>query len=162
MDESEFCMESVEDRAKWCYAQSSELLALMHYRLAELAGTGGLDPNESMLLQEGLNAVWGEVYCGTLASAVEDATDSREGAPGNTYSDGTYVTHKLPVPLDCDDDEPWVHDEFLLEDGAVLEFPIGVVAVIRPLAEGGPSDKAVAEREALRKRLQRPLAGWGA
>lgn len=37
-------MHDVADRAKYEYATGTQVLAALHYRLAELAGTGGSTP----------------------------------------------------------------------------------------------------------------------
>src|SRR6476660_2383732 len=51
-------VDDIADRAKHWYAKATQVLAATQYRLAELAGTGRLDPDESMSLQENLFYIW--------------------------------------------------------------------------------------------------------
>jgi hypothetical protein len=151
------------DRAKRCYAKSTEMLALMHHRLAELAGSGRLEPEESMLLQEALVTMWEEIYCGTLVAVVDgDASDSGWNSAGNTDSDGRQIIHKVRVVAEEDLDNSWKHNRYLLRDGAILEFPLGTVAGIASLHADGPSDGVEACNEDLKRRLQTPVDGWDA
>ena len=52
------------DHLKWMYFAQSQPLAWLHYRLAELAGTGKLDPEANRELQHELaeisQAIWRE------------------------------------------------------------------------------------------------------
>ena len=61
-------VDDIADRAKHAFAVGTRLLADVQYRLGELAGTGRLDPDESMRLQEVLVGVWEELFFGTLSA----------------------------------------------------------------------------------------------
>jgi hypothetical protein len=68
-------MHDIADRAKYAYAIGTQKLAALQYRLGELAGIGGIDPDESMSLQFGLASVWESLYWGTLCAVRDEDTD---------------------------------------------------------------------------------------
>ena len=69
----------IADRAKHRYAIGAKLLAAMQYRLAELAGTGRLDADESIRLQHNLVSIWEALYFGTVCAC---GTGTPTTAPG--------------------------------------------------------------------------------
>ena len=73
--------EAVADRAKFAYAAATQLIAETQYRLAELTGTGQVDPDESMALQCNLFEIWETLYYGTT-SAVRDWAPTRGPGTG--------------------------------------------------------------------------------
>jgi hypothetical protein len=151
----------VADRAKRCYAVSAEILAAMQYRLAELAGRCHVDSEESMLLQGGLVAVSEEIYHGTLVAGVSgDPVDTAEDSEGNTYSDGRRIIHKVRVVEEEGADDSWKFNRFLLDEGAVLEFPLDTVSGIDTRLAGGASGRAEDHNDDLKRRLQTPFSGW--
>lgn len=135
------------DGAKHYFAAATLTLARLQYRLGELAGTGRLDREESMSLQEGLFAVWEELYFGTLCAVRDWSTSDLEWDDhDNTYSDGRQVRIRLRVDPREHSEPVWEHNRFLLGDGAVAEHPLGeicYVAPVKPRAEHNASSEAV-------------------
>lgn len=88
----------IADQAKHAYATGTQVLADLQYRLAELAGTGRIDPDESMSLQFGLASVWESLYWGTLCAVRDEDTDEATwDEDGNTYSDGRTVMTQIRI-----------------------------------------------------------------
>jgi hypothetical protein len=80
--------DDIADRAKYRYAAGTKLLADVQHRLAELAGTGKLDPDESMSLQFKLVELWEHLYAGTTCAVRDGDTDDRTWDwADNTYSE---------------------------------------------------------------------------
>jgi len=130
-------VDDIADRAKHGYATGAKLLAEAQYRLAELAGTDRLDPDESMSLQEVLADIWSALYSGTTyAVRDEDTDESAWDEADNTYSDGRPVMIQIRIEpwetLECN----WEHNRFLLGDGAVNEHPRGTICDISPVNAG--------------------------
>jgi hypothetical protein len=86
---------NIADRAKHGYAIGTQLLAATQYRLAELAGTGHLDPDESMKLQHNLFHIWEALYASTVC-AVRDETPMT--APGMRPTTHTWPPGHGPDP----------------------------------------------------------------
>jgi nitrite reductase/ring-hydroxylating ferredoxin subunit len=131
------------DRAKHGYATGTKLLAEAQYRLAELAGTGRLDPDESMSLQHNLVSIWEALYFGTVYAVRDRDTDeSAWDEADNSYSDGRQVMIQIRIEpwetLEC----TWEHNRFLLGDGAVNEHPRGTICYISPFK---PDDDQVVD-----------------
>jgi hypothetical protein len=72
-------VDDIADRAKHGYATGTKLLAETQYRLAELAGTGRLDPDESTSLQRNLVSIWEALYSGTVCAVRDWDTDDCAG-----------------------------------------------------------------------------------
>ena len=72
-------VDDIADQAKYRYATGTKLLAAMQYGLAELAGTGRLDPDESMSLQHELVSVREALYSAPCAPC---GTGTPTTAPG--------------------------------------------------------------------------------
>jgi hypothetical protein len=124
----------IADRAKHWYAKATQVLAATQYGLAELAGTGRLDADESMSLQTNLFDIWEALYAGTLCAVRDQATDDCTGDEAdNTYSDGRQVRIKIRIEPEAASDFTWEHNRFLLGDGAVAEHPRGTICYIAPI-----------------------------
>lgn len=119
----------IADRAKFAYATGTKALAGIQYRLGELAGTGRLDPEESMSLQEHIHSIWEALYSGT-AGAVRDWDDPMLDRADNTYSDGRPVVTQIRNESSDVSDVSWEHNRFMLADGAINEHPLGTVCYI--------------------------------
>ena len=134
-------VDDIADRAKYRYATGTQLLAAHQYRLAELAGTGQLDPDVSMSLQEETFRVWEELYFGTLCAVRgEDTADCTWDDADNTYSDGRPVMIRIRIKPVEFSESSWEYNEFLLGDGAVNEHPHGTICY---LAAVNPQDDQV-------------------
>jgi hypothetical protein len=121
----------IADRAKHRYATGTKLLAAMQYRLAELAGTGRLDADESMSLQHELVSVWEALYFGTVCAVRDwDTDDCTWDEADNTYSDGRPVMIQIRIEPEETSDFSWQHNRFMLGDGAVNEHPLGTICYI--------------------------------
>jgi hypothetical protein len=122
-------VDDVADRAKHWYANGTQVLAATQYRLAELAGTGRLDAEESMSLQTNLFYIWEALYAGTLCAVRDEDTDDWDKAD-NTYSDGRPVMIQIRIEPEETSDFNWQHNRFMLGDGAVNEHPLGTICYI--------------------------------
>lgn len=127
-------VDDIADRAKHAYFSGAQVLAQTQYRLAELAGTGGLDPNESKSLQWNLVAAWQELYSGTLCAVRDwDTDDSTWDETDCSYSDGREVLTQIRIEPWESSDFSWKHNRFLLGDGAVNDYPLGTISYISPV-----------------------------
>ena len=150
----------VADEAKHAFAVGSQIIAETQYRLAELAGTGRLDPDESFDLQKDLVDVYEVLYAGTLC-AVRDSTtpDDTWNEADNTYSDGRQVINQIRVEPHEESDYCWEHNRFMLGDGAPNEFPMGTISYIAPTEPERFSDKSDDQTTDLADRLMRHRQG---
>jgi hypothetical protein len=139
----------IADRAKHGYALGTRLLASVQYRLATLALTGRLEPDESMRLQHVLADIWSALYLGTTyAVRDEDTDDDTWDEADNTYSDGRTVMVQTRIEPWEDSDFSCKHNRFLCGDGAVNEHPRGTICHISPrqptdehgVADASPKD----------------------
>jgi hypothetical protein len=120
------------DRAKHGYAIGTRLLAHLQYRLADLAGTGRLDPGESMRLQRVLADVWWALYSGTTYAVRDEDTDyDTWDEADNTYSDGRTVRVQIQIGSEEESDFKKLKP-FLLYEGAVREHPNGTISCVSP------------------------------
>jgi hypothetical protein len=154
-------MHDIADRAKHAYAKGTQVLAATQCRFAELAGTGRLDPDESMSLQHNLVSIWEALYSGTVCAVRDwDTDDCTWDETDNTYSDGRQVMLQIRIePVELSNFS-WEHNRFMLGDGAVNEHPLGTICYISPIK---PDDDQVvgntpqldlpADFEAPRRRL---------
>jgi hypothetical protein len=147
----------IADRAKHGYAIGTRLLAAVQYRLARLAGTGRLDPDESMRLQHVLADIWWALYSGTTQAVRDQETDDNTwDEADNTYSDGRAVMVQSRIEPVVD----WEYSRFLWGEGAVLEHRRGTTSHISPPHEP-KDDCGVAIRDEVRGRrlnLVQPLS----
>jgi hypothetical protein len=95
----------IADRAKYSHAMARQILAAMQYRLAELAGTGRLDPDECPSLQKELIEIYWHLYFGTVCAVRDEEDPSDEEEADNTYSDGRTVMIQTRI-------EPYESSEF--------------------------------------------------
>jgi hypothetical protein len=152
----------IADQAKRAFAEGSQIISVLQYRLAELAGIGQLDREESMDLQGGLVELYEVLYRGTLC-AVRDWTTSdwTWDEADNTYSDGRQVINQVRIEPWEHSDDCWEHNRFMLGDGAPNEFPLGTISYISPRYPEVTNDgRGAVERESvesLRERLKRHL-----
>jgi hypothetical protein len=131
----------IADRAKYAYATATHRLAIMQYRLAELAGTGRLNPDESMRLQDELVRIWEALYFGTLCAVRDETTaDCTWDEADNTYRDGRQVRIQIRIEPYEGSECSWEHNGFTLGDGAVAEHPRGTICYITPV---NPEDDRV-------------------
>jgi len=122
----------IADRAKHAYATGSQLLAATQYRIAELAASGRLDPDESMSLQINLAYIWEELYYGTV-DAVRDRDIDVFSEGDNTYSDGRPVKVQIQIEPFESSDLNWEHNSLVLGFGAVIQYPPGTISNIAPV-----------------------------
>jgi hypothetical protein len=127
-------VDEIADWAKWGYATGTRLISALILHLAKLAGTGRIDPDQSMFLQEGLAGIYDALYMGTV-SAVRDDEDAYL-QDDNTYSDGRQVSIKIRVEPIEESVNRWEHNQFLLRDDGVFEYPRGIIAYISPPTPG--------------------------
>ena len=136
-------VDDIADRAKHGYATGTKLLAEAQYRLAELAGTDRLDPDESMRLQEVLADIWRALYSGTTyAVRDEDTDDDTWDEADNTYSDGRAVMVQTRIEPWEESVVDWEYNRFMLGEGAVNEHPLGTICYIAP---ANPQDDKVVD-----------------
>jgi hypothetical protein len=121
----------IADRAKHWYAVGTQMLAAHQYRLAELAGTGQLDPDVSMSLQEESFRIWEALYFGTVyAVRDQDTDDCTWDEADNTFSDGREVMTQIRIEPWETPECHWEYNQFLLDEGAVKEHPRGTISYI--------------------------------
>jgi len=150
----------IADQAKYAYATGTQALAALQYRLAELAGSGRIDPDESMRLQFGLASVWESLYWGTLCAARdEDTDDATWDEDGNTYSDGRTVMTQIRIEPRETSELNWEYNRFMCGDGAVNEHPRGTICYIahhdpkRDQVADDPPQETSIDTESLHRRL---------
>ncbi|GJO02321.1 hypothetical protein NJB18091_37090 [Mycobacterium marinum] len=130
--------DDVADWAKWCYAHGTARLAALHYRLAELAGTGQLDADESLDLQSILNDVSEYLYWGTTSAVRDWSTDTPDWDDGH-YSNGGQVMNQKRIEENAANH--WEHNSFLFQEVAVLSYPMGTVSTIAAPPRGHGRDR---------------------
>jgi hypothetical protein len=137
---------SIANQAKHSYAEGSQLLAAIQYRLGELAGTGQLDPEESKRLQSNLVGVWEYLYQGTLCAVRDESTDDNTwDQVDNTLADGRVVKTMIRIEPVETSELGWEHNQFTLGDGAVNEHPRGTICYIASLCPGQPGTLHLAD-----------------
>jgi hypothetical protein len=159
---------AIADRAKHGFYTASKLLADVQYRLAELAGTGQLDVDESHGLQDTVVRAWEELYRGTLCAVRDRVTAYPTPCdPENTYSDGRTVRTRIRLKGWQELESGWEHNNYLYGDGPVAEYPRGTVSYISSVdAEDGqifadPPEISAPDLTALRLRLRLRRGNWG-
>jgi hypothetical protein len=128
-------LDDIADWAKWGYATGTRLISAVQHQLAKLAGTGRLDPDEAMFLQDGLEGIYDALYMGTV-SAVRGQDDVLED--DNTYSDGRQVTVKTRNEAADELASARTRIQFLSYEGAVAVHPPGITSLISPPNPGHP------------------------
>jgi hypothetical protein len=135
-------VDDVTDLVKYVYAGLSNAIAELQFQLAELAGTGKLDPQANMdLLQFGwCHPTWEFLYYNTTARVRRghDACDWDWDRFDNTYSNGLQVMSRVDVePYEIAEDR-WEFNEHLCGDGPIQEYPRnGVYHISEPPFYGG-------------------------
>jgi hypothetical protein len=122
----------IADRAKYEHARATQSLATMQYRLAELAGLGLLDPDESLHLQERLIEIYWHLHFGTVGAVRDEEDDGDEEGADNTYSDGRPVMIQARIEPYKSSDFSWEHNRFLSDDGAIIFHQLGTACSISP------------------------------
>jgi hypothetical protein len=121
--------QDVANEVKYGFAVLTKRIADMQYRLADLAGRGLMDPEQSMDLQRHLIEMWQDLYRHTLVAVRDSSTSDIEwDEADNTRSDGVQIV--VLTSVDPEADGNWEYNEFLLGDGAVAECPRGYEYVI--------------------------------
>lgn len=123
----------IADRAKYSHAMARQILAAMQYRLAELAGTGRLDPDECPSLQKELIEIYWHLYFGTVCAVRDEEDPSDEEEADNTYSDGRTVMIQTRIEPYESSEFDWEHNRFLFDDGAIIFHQRGTTCVISPV-----------------------------
>jgi hypothetical protein len=127
----------VADRAKYWYARARLSLAAMQYRIAELAGTSRLHPDESENLQRELIDIYWSLHFGTVDAVFNEDYLADEEEAHNTYSDGRPVMLQTRIePLE-ESDFNWQHNPFLYDDdGAIIFHRRGTTCYVSPINPG--------------------------
>lgn len=139
-------VDDVTDLVKYIYAGLSNAIADLQFKLAELAGTGKLDPQANMdLLQFGwCLPTWEFLYYNTTAGVrrEHDTCDWDWDRFDNTYSNGLQVMSRLEVEPYEIADHHWEFNEHLCGDGPIQEYPRnGVYHISEPPFYKGRQEK---------------------
>lgn len=123
------------DHAKYVYAVGARDIAALQYRLAELAGTGRLDPAAHHGLQwNHCLPMWETLYSGTTCAVRDERTwDGAWDWYDNTYSDGRQVMAQARLKNWPELDRRWPYNEGMAGDGPIQEHPWGSVCQIHPV-----------------------------
>lgn len=130
-------VDDVADLVKYVYARMAKAIAELQFQLAELAGTGKLDPQANMdLLQFGWCVrTWEFLYYNTTERVRRghDTSDWDWDRFDNTYSNGLQVMSRIDVePYETAVDR-WEFNEHLCGDGPIQEYPrSGVYHISEP------------------------------
>jgi hypothetical protein len=133
----------VADHAKYVYAMGSRDIAVLQYRLAELAGTGRLDTEAHEHLQwDHCLGMWQTLYYGTT-SVLHDPTtwDGQWDWNDNTYSDGRQVTVQIRPTNWLEAERNWPYNEGMCGDGPLQEYPWASVSEIAPPDDPDPESR---------------------
>lgn len=125
----------ITDQVKRTFFTVSSELAQLQWGLATMAGRGELSPYSNDHLQANIVDAFQEMNS-CLMNIVDRICDD-EGSE-ETYGDDTKVGTKVRHD---DVSADWPHDEFLLDDGAVAEFPYGTIWQPNPLPSYDTADE---------------------
>jgi hypothetical protein len=118
-------VDDVTDLVKYVYANLAKAIAELQYQLAELAGTGKLDPDANHDLQwNWCHSTWEFLYHNTTARIrrEHDTCDWDWDRFDNTYANALQVMSRVDVePVETDDH--WEFNEHLCGDGPIQEYP---------------------------------------
>lgn len=122
-------VDDVTDFIKYVYATQSRAIAEMQYQLAELTGTGRLDPAVNHDLQEWCLRNWEFLYHNTIAAVRDEDTDDDSGwdADDNTYSTGLPVMTRIDIEPRETGEDHWQYNKYLAGDGPIQEYPRGAI-----------------------------------
>ncbi|MCE9516002.1 MAG: hypothetical protein K8R24_08745 [Mycobacterium sp.] len=128
----------VTDLIKYVYATLSRAIAELQYQLAELTGTGHLDPKINEDVQGWCFRTWEILDSNTVAAVRNYANDDWDWAiQDNTYSTGMQVMTRVNVEPDETDQNHWEYNPYLAGDGPIQEYPRrGVFHIAQPPASG--------------------------
>ncbi len=120
-------VDDVTDLVKYIYAGLSNRIGELQFQLAELAGTGKLDPQANKdLLQFGwCLPTWEFLYYNTTTRVRReyDTCDWDWDRFDNTYSNGLQVMSRVDVePYEIATDH-WEFNKYLCGDGPIQEYP---------------------------------------
>jgi hypothetical protein len=121
-------VDDLTDLVKYVYAGMAQRIAELQYTLAELAGSGKLDPQANMDLQFGCFHAWEFLYRNTTATVrrEHDTNDEDWNLHDNMYSPALTVRHRVDIePAETDDH--WQFNEHLCGDGPIVEYPRNAV-----------------------------------
>lgn len=124
-------VDDVTDLLKYVYATLSRAIADLQYYLAELAGTGRLDPEANDFLQfQWCAPYWDSLFLDTVCAVRNEDTDHDWDIHDNTYSTGRQVMSRVTLePLEIADDQ-YPYNQYLCADGPIQHYPQGAVAHI--------------------------------
>jgi len=134
-------VDDVTDLLKYVHAGLSRAIAELQYQLAELTGTGRLEPAANEDLQwKWCFPNWEFLYHNTIAAVRnEKASDDWDWASlDNTYSTGRQVMSRVDIEPSETIENHWAYNKYLCGDGPIQEYPRGSIFHI---AEP-PSDSA--------------------
>lgn len=122
-------VDDLADILKFIYATLSRAIAELQFQLAELAGTGRLDPEANERLQfEWCFPYWEFLYANTTrAVRNEDTDDGYWDTYDNTYSTGQQVMTRLDVEPPETPEKYWQYNKYLCGDGPIREYPRGAI-----------------------------------
>lgn len=124
-------VDDVTDLIKYVYATLSRAIAELQYQLAELTGTGRLDPTVNQDLQEWCFRNWEFLDNNTIA-AVRNYKGGEWTIQDNTYATGLQVMTRVNVEPHETDENHWRYNEYLAGDGPIQEYPRSAVHYIAP------------------------------
>jgi hypothetical protein len=131
-------VDDVTDLVKYVYAAVSRAIAELQYQLAELTGTGRLDPEANQDLQwNWCHRHWEALERNTIAAVRNYNTDADWAVQDNLYSTGRQVMTRVRIEPDETDENHWQYNEHLAGDGPIQEFPrCAVFHVAEPSSSG--------------------------
>ena len=123
-------VDAVTDLLKYVYATVSRAIAELQYQLAELTGTGRLDPEANEYLQWDWCFRSYEFLCNNTVGAVRNEHTSDDWdwvSLDNTYSTGHQVMSRVQIDPDETAERFWQYNEYLCGDGPIEEYPRGAI-----------------------------------
>jgi hypothetical protein len=134
-------VDDVTDLIKYVYATLSMAIAELQYQLAELTGTGRLDPAVNHDLQEWCFRNWEFLYHNTTRAVRNENTDDDLDwdSHDNTYSTGLQVMTRVTIEPHETSEDHWQYNEHLAGDGPIQEYPRNAIHCIAepPSVRGG-------------------------
>jgi hypothetical protein len=133
-------VDDVTDQIKYVYATLSMAIAELQYQLAELTGTGRLDPEANQDLQwNWCHRHWEALERNTIAAVRNYNTDADWAVQDNLYSTGRQVMTRVRIEPDETDENHWQYNEHLAGDGPIQEYPRNAIYCIAepPSVRGG-------------------------
>lgn len=127
-------VDDVTDLIKYVYATMSQAIAELQYELAELTGTGRLDPDINQDLQDWCFQNWETLYFNTTAAVRNcDVDDEEWDTHDNTYSNCLQVMTRVDVEPRETNWNHWQYNKYLAGDGPIQEYPrCGIFHIAAP------------------------------